>query len=559
MARLISTTQYNKVGLPSSNVIALCVKRVINSIPYLYQYPTIPIPQATAKITALSSSTFTASDASITTGSKVVFASLGTATGLTLGLEYFVIGYSANTWQVSATFGGSAVTVTYTSGALPTYFVTGYYLNYTQVSYQGINGFMNMIVEKAFDSTWIGTTLGDYTTRNLVLPVVNTNGSKADQSFNTDGIISVSPLGTQGTINILGQAASDKIYSTASAKTITAIAGTALTPTAIDTTAETLTLTASNLKVDQSVMCAVTGNGFTAGVLYYVIAAGLTADVFSLSTTPGGSAVNVTGSLTTLSFFYEANGTAFTPTTLAHLTGVFTKASHGLTTGNTLYVADAGTPTGTGWALDALLYVTVITSSTFTVSATSSGSAITFDTDTLGSANFFTGATLTKTVGFTSVAHGYSNGDYLYPATVGSVTGLTLGTPVYVVNKSADFFQVSATSGGVPITISGTIGAGVTTNKILATTYDVADSVEIVTITGGSGLSAATTYYVSATDGYYFQLSATIGGSAVNFSTNITAGTVATGQSTLIYQENLNPTVYTIDLPFADIVILANV
>lgn len=53
-------------------------------------------------------------------------------------------------------------------------------------------------------------------------------------------------------------------------------------------------------------------------------------------------------------------------------------------------------------------------------------------------------------------------------------------------------------------------------------------AVRFTTLTGGSGLSADTTYYVIAANlaDTTFQVSTTLGGSAVNFTTNITAGVV---------------------------------
>lgn len=55
------------------------------------------------------------------------------------------------------------------------------------------------------------------------------------------------------------------------------------------------------------------------------------------------------------------------------------------------------------------------------------------------------------------------------------------------------------------------------------------DEVEFTALTGGTGLSTGTTYYVISSNlaASTFQVSTTAGGSAVNFSSDITAGTVA--------------------------------
>jgi hypothetical protein len=57
----------------------------------------------------------------------------------------------------------------------------------------------------------------------------------------------------------------------------------------------------------------------------------------------------------------------------------------------------------------------------------------------------------------TSVAHGLSNGDYITFLTTGALpTGLTMDMNYYVVNKTADTFQVSLTIGGAAINTTGT-------------------------------------------------------------------------------------------------------
>lgn len=45
-------------------------------------------------------------------GDKVVFDTITTTTGLTVGVEYFVVSATANTFQVSTTAGGAAVALT---------------------------------------------------------------------------------------------------------------------------------------------------------------------------------------------------------------------------------------------------------------------------------------------------------------------------------------------------------------------------------------------------------------------------------------------------------------
>lgn len=62
---------------------------------------------------------------------------------------------------------------------------------------------------------------------------------------------------------------------------------------------------------------------------------------------------------------------------------------------------------------------------------------------------------------FTTVGHGYSDGDTVYLGGDTAPTGITFGQAYFIVNSDADTFQVSETSGGSAVTFSDN-GAGVT-------------------------------------------------------------------------------------------------
>lgn len=74
----------------------------------------------------------------------------------------------------------------------------------------------------------------------------------------------------------------------------------AITTTSVDTGTETFTLTSHGLSVGQEVR-AISGltGGLTVDAVYYVIAAGFTANAFRISTTAGGSAINLTNTTNT--------------------------------------------------------------------------------------------------------------------------------------------------------------------------------------------------------------------------------------------------------------------
>lgn len=56
--------------------------------------------------------------------------------------------------------------------------------------------------------------------------------------------------------------------------------------------------------------------------------------------------------------------------------------------------------------------------------------------------------------------------------------------------------------------------------------YSAGDRVKFSTLTGGAGITAGTTYYVKSPATNTFQVSATPGGAALNFTTDLTVGTV---------------------------------
>lgn len=62
--------------------------------------------------TSVSGSTITQTGHSYAVGDEVIFTALGGNTGVSLNVVYFIIAVTANTFQISTTFGGSAVSIT---------------------------------------------------------------------------------------------------------------------------------------------------------------------------------------------------------------------------------------------------------------------------------------------------------------------------------------------------------------------------------------------------------------------------------------------------------------
>jgi hypothetical protein len=112
-------------------------------------------------------------------------------------------------------------------------------------------------------------------------------------------------------------------------------------------------------------------------------------------------------------------------------------------------------------------------------------------------------------------------------ASVAFATGAT----VIVARRGAGEITVSGAS-GVTIRSASTTFATVTgaasTDIVTATgsAFIAGQVVRFSSITGGTGLSASTDYYVISPSGTAFSLAATSGGTAINFTTDITAGTL---------------------------------
>lgn len=99
---------------------------------------------------------------------------------------------------------------------------------------------------------------------------------------------------------------------------------------------------------------------------------------------------------------------------------------------------------------------------------------------------------------------------------------------------------VSSPALGLPASASTTLALSAAADDILDTTtahgLSAGDPVKFTALTGGAGLVVGTVYYVIAANlgATTFQVAATAGGTAINFTSDITAGTVATATSRTI-------------------------
>lgn len=89
------------------------------------------------------------------------------------------------------------------------------------------------------------------------------------------------------------------------------------TPVTLNLTADTITYAGHGLIAGDKISFSTTGalpTNITSGTSYYVIDSGLTLDVFKVSTTPGGSAVNMTGTQSGVHSVWVYKGSAITLT-----------------------------------------------------------------------------------------------------------------------------------------------------------------------------------------------------------------------------------------------------
>ena len=210
--------------------------------------------------------------------------------------------------------------------------------------------------------------------------------------------------------------------------------------------------------------------GLVRGTKYYVISANRTNDVFQVSTTPGGAAVNFTSDGSG-SHFVEEMGVPVTFTNgtpdLVNLT------AHGLPAGAIVEFSNVGGALPTGLSAATPYYVITAnnTANSFQVSGTGTtgGTGSAFSITSTGTGTHYmvrkgtviTGVNSTTDIFTTTAAHGLSAGAKVkFRAGSGLPTGITAGTLFYVIagNLTATTFQVSATPGGaaVDMTTTGT-------------------------------------------------------------------------------------------------------
>lgn len=226
-------------------------------------------------------------------------------------------------------------------------------------------------------------------------------------------------------------------------------------PTISIATPAVVTLAAHGLTVNDSVVFSTTGalpTGITAGMTYYVISTGLTANTFQVSLTPAGAAVNTSGGQSGTHTLTRTTPRAVAETDPRLPAGGAAQFLNAIT--GMMFMYGSATPP-TGFLLcDGSSYLFSAQSALFNVLGIQYG----LGAGIAGGA----GNVTTDTIDFT--AHGLVNGQRIYFSTAavgGSLPApLVAGTPYFVVNATTNTFQVESSIGGGAINLT-TAGASV--------------------------------------------------------------------------------------------------
>jgi hypothetical protein len=161
--------------------------------------------------------------------------------------------------------------------------------------------------------------------------------------------------------------------------------------------------------------------------------------------------INSAASTLTLGTVSETNNSTYVDTTNDRINAT----AHGFTANQYVYYTNTGTIGGL--TTTNYYYIVGVATNTFQLSLTSGGAAIDLTTVSGAGTFNFAGCNITADT-IVSVSHGLSNNQSVYYYTPGTViTGLTSGSinPYYVVNAAANTFQLSLTSGGAAIDLTG--------------------------------------------------------------------------------------------------------
>lgn len=483
--------------------------------------------------------------------------------GLTNGTNYFIISATANTFQLSATSGGSAIDITANNELTfdadnPTVkdivnnkivaantFTSGDYVTYENGGGTDISGLTNnanyYIVNATSSEFQLSTTSGgaaiDLTADptltfdgdsatvvdivNDKIVIANTFSDGDEVTYSNGGGVNIGGL-TDGTIYFIISSSSSEfqLSATSGGSAITLTANNEVTVDSTDTAivdaVNDKIVIANTFNNGEEVVYSNGGGTDIAGLVnatnYFIINASATE--FQLSATSGGAAIDITDVGTgTAHVFRQDIGSAHTlelDIGSAHKIRVDVGDNHQLERinfGN----------------LDQTVSGLQPDTSVVTVNG-NNGSQVNASTNAIVASNIF--------VDQTQVV--YSNGGGV------NIGGLVTGTTYFLKNTSSSQFSLSTTSGGsvIDLTAPNQVTVDATDTAIVDATNDkiiisnTFSDGEIVTYSNGggtdiAGLTDATDYYIINSSSTEFQLSSSSGGSAIDI-TGVGVGTAHT-------------------------------
>ena len=235
---------------------------------------------------------------------------------------------------------------------------------------------------------------------------------------------------------------------------------------------------------------------------------------------------------------------------------VTTPINHGLSVNDKVFFTDITTTTGI--STNTIYFVKAApTTTTFTLAATEGGDVLALATD--GHGGFCAARSVTFTVSSDLVgltAHGYVANQKIEFNNVVTTGGVAANTTYYVRsnNLTANSFEISETSGGGLLTLTGSDGKGAirvvpskvdvvaqavvltdATDKITLSSHGYAngDQIQFARISNANNLTVGTIYYVVSSDTNDFQVATTSGGTAIAF------GTGSNGEAHIVKSMNV--------------------
>ena len=445
---------------------------------YQYAYSASGLTDTPVTFTA-ATSTVNRTSHGYTNGMTISFNTVVTTTGIVAGQIYYVVNATTNTFQVSATSGDSAITLTNDgSGTILPYKMAVVVVTATTGNLTGLN--INLKNTTAglnvYETGWLDISVGspNFSASGLVLGAGTINVRK-------DMLEQVT------LVNLGGQTSLSYMFNGCySLQTVPLFNTAAVTNMSymFQFCYSLQTVPLFNTAAVTNMLSMFTGCYSLQTVPLFNTAAvtnmsSMFNGCYSLQTVPAFNCTSVlTGNFTSM-FTGDANlatinaynfNFSFSITSCKLSRAAIETVFQNLfsTTGQTITVGS-----GTNWGAPAVISLSGTTTSGSTTVTMASTTGLSVGMEIAGT-GISTSVAVTiqgnPTNTVTLTAHGIPNGNLISFATIVTTTGITTYTPYYVVNATTNTFQISLTSGGAPITLtntgSGTILYGTTITAI---------------------------------------------------------------------------------------------